>query len=74
MEMISQLCKQEFSSLLIGFFVLLSSVIAIYEIIGRFSKIIGRPVIWAREKERDHNLLLQTVKRVNTIRDRKSVV
>ena len=68
MEMISQLCKQEFSSLLIGFFVLLSSVIAIYEIIGRFSKIIGRPVKWAREKERDHNLLLQTVKWVNTIR------
>lgn len=67
MEIISALLKQDLPSLLTGLFILLSSMIAIYEIIGRFSKMIGRPVRWAREKERDHDLLLQTAKKVTLL-------
>ena len=69
MEIITELFKQDFPSLIIGFFVILSSIIAIYEIIGKFSKIIGRPVKWVREKENDHNLLLQTVKKVDILQE-----
>ena len=64
MEILTELLKLDFSSLIIGSFVLLSSIIAIYEIVGKFSKIIGKPVKWVRQKESDHNLLLQTMKKV----------
>lgn len=67
MEIITELFKLDFSSLFIGFFIILSSVIAIYEIIGKFSKIIGKPVKWIRKKDNDHELLLQTVERVETL-------
>lgn len=53
MEIITQLFKQDFSSFFIGCFFILSAVIAIYSIIGKFSEIIGRPVKWVREKEND---------------------
>lgn len=67
MELIKELSNQNFPTLLIGIFVILSSIIAIYEIIGKFSKIIGKPVKWVREKENDHSLLLKTVKRVDEL-------
>lgn len=69
MEIITELFKQDFPSLIIGFFVILSSIIAIYEIIGKFSKIIGRPVKWVREKENDHDLLMQTIKKVDVLQE-----
>lgn len=67
MEIITELFKQDFSSLFVGFFLILSFIIAIYEIIGRFSKIIGKPVKWVSEKGNDHTLLLQTVERVEIL-------
>ncbi len=67
MEILSDLFKQDFSSLILGFFVIISSIIAIYEIIGKFSTIIGKPVKWIRKKDNDHELLLQTVERVETL-------
>lgn len=67
MEIITELFKQDFSSLILGFFVIISSIIAIYEIIGKFSTIIGKPVKWIRKKDNDHELLLQTVERVEAL-------
>lgn len=67
MGIIFELFKQDVSSLIIGLFVVLSSIIAIYEIIGKFSQIIGKPVKWVREKENDHNLLLQTIQNVDKL-------
>lgn len=67
MEILSDLFKQDFSFLILGFFVIISSIIAIYEIIGKFSTIIGKPVKWIRKKDNDHELLLQTVERVETL-------
>ena len=67
MEIITELFKLDFSSLIVGFFIILSSIIAIYEIIGKFSKIIGKPVKWVRQKENDHLLLLQTIENVDVL-------
>lgn len=72
MEVITELFKLDISSLFIGFFIILSSIIAIYEIIGKFSKIIGRPVAWVREKENDHNLLIQTTKKIEKLEEKHS--
>ena len=60
MDIITQLFKLDITSLLIDFFIILSAAIAIYEIIGKFSKIIGKPVKWVRKNEEDHKLLMQT--------------
>ncbi len=67
MEIITEFFKQDLSSLIIGLFVILYSIIVIYEIVGKFSKMVGKPVGWIRNKENDHILLLQTVERVETL-------
>lgn len=69
MELITQLYKQDIPSLIFGIFIVISAIITIYEIIGKFSKIIGKPVKWVREKEKDHALLLQTIKRVDILQE-----
>lgn len=67
MEIITELLKLDFPSLIVGFFILLSSIIATYEIVGKFSKIIGRPVKWVREQENDHCFLIQTAKKLDDL-------
>ena len=57
---LTSLFKLDFPTVIIGVFIILSACIAVYEIIGKFSKIIGKPVKWVRDKEKDQ--------------DRKSVV
>lgn len=67
MEVITELFKQDISSLIISCFIIISAIIAIYELIGKFSQIIGKPVRWVREKECDHNLIIQTTERLNEL-------
>lgn len=67
MEAVTILLKQDISSSVVTLFVLLSAVIAMYEIIGKFSKMIGRPVKWVRRKEDDHNLIIRTIKELNQL-------
>lgn len=69
MDIITELCKQDIPSLIFGVFIVISAIITVYEIIGKFSKIIGKPVKWVREKENDHALLLQTIKRVDILQE-----
>lgn len=73
MDLITELYKQDIPSLIFGIFIVISAIITIYEIIGKFSKIIGKPVKWVREKEKDHALLLQTIKRVDILQEEHDV-
>lgn len=68
MEIIKELFAVDFPVFIITVFILISSVIFIYETIGRFSKIIGRPVKWVRYKERDHELLINTIEEVTELK------
>lgn len=67
METIKELFEQDFSSIITGCFIILSAIIAMYTIIGKFSKIIGKPVKWVSEKDKDHETLVQTVKRIDIL-------
>ena len=69
MEEIINIFKLDFPTIIIGIFVVLSAIIAIYEIIGKFSKIIGKPVKWVRDKEKDHKLLIQTFKELKDLEE-----
>lgn len=62
MEIFKELFQLNIPYIIIGILVILSVAIALYEMIGKISKIIGKPVKWVREKEKDHELILQTSK------------
>lgn len=55
-------------------FMLLAGGIAIVEIIGKVSKIIGKPVKWVRKKEEDHELLMETVNKVSSLEDKDDII
>ena len=57
-------------TIIIGIFVILSAIIAVYEIIGKFSKIIGKPVKWVREKDNDHKLLIDTANGLKELQEK----
>lgn len=66
---LTSLFKLDFPTVIIGVFIILSACIAVHEIIGKFSKIIGKPVKWVRDKEKDHELLMQTSKELNELKE-----
>lgn len=65
MEIIIELFSQDLSSAVIGLFLIMSGIIAIADIIGKFSVLIGKPVRWIQNKEKDHELLIRTVEELN---------
>ena len=57
MEAIRELLKLDFTAIILAVFIIMSGIIAIYSIIGKFSEIIGKPVKWVKQRQIDHNLL-----------------
>lgn len=70
MEMITELFKQDFPSIITGVFVILSAIIAIYTIVGKFSEIIGKPVKWIKSKNDDHALVINTAKELKILQEK----
>ena len=60
MTAIQNLTEIDFVSWLITGFMIFSIIIAAYEIICKFSKIIGKPIGWIRSQEKDHDLIIET--------------
>lgn len=71
MELISELFKQDISSLISGIFIILSGIIAMVSIIGKFSEIIGKPVRWIQNKNSDHMLLQQSVEKMAMLQNQQ---
>ena len=61
MEILEQLINIDYSSFIFTCFVIMSGFISGYTIIGKVSEIIGKPVKWVREKQKDHKLLIDTI-------------
>ena len=74
MEAITELFKQDIPSLCIGLFILLSAFIAMYEIIGKISEIVGKPVRWVKKKNEDHELLKNTINKVANLEKKDDVI
>ena len=60
MEAITELFRLDILSVFTGLFLILSAIIAMTTIIGKFSEIIGKPVKWIKKKNEDHELLIKT--------------
>lgn len=70
MEPVIELFKLDLSSIVIGLFYLLSAVIAMSAIIGKFSELIGKPVRWMKKKQEDHDLLIQTARNLDLLQQK----
>ena len=62
MDAITELFKQDFPSIILGIFIIMSGIIAVYEIVCRFFSIFGKPIGVMKQRKADHELLLKTVK------------
>lgn len=70
MEEILELSKINASEILIGIFIILSAFVSIFTLLSKVSEIVGKPFKWVRDKNADHELLVQTVKNVSELQER----
>ena len=70
MSQILELFKQDFSSLILGIFVIMSGFIAIYEIVCKFLSIFGKPIGIMKQRKADHEILLNTVKNLEELHNK----
>lgn len=68
MDSITLLFKQDIPSIILGIFIVMSAIIAVFSIIGKFSEIIGKPVKWIQKKNQDHELLMKTIQSLTALK------
>ena len=70
MEAINELLELDITSFILGVFIVMSGIIAMYTIIGKFSEVIGKPVKWVRQRQIDHDLLTKNAKDIKDLKDK----
>lgn len=70
MDMIKKIFELDFVAIILGIFIIMSAVISIATIIGKFSEIIGRPVKWVRTRQMDHELIIKNTEAIKELSDR----
>lgn len=69
MDIFTNLSHIDFSLFLLSAFIIISSIIFACEIIEKFSKLIGRPVKWVQNNEKDHYLLTENTRELNELKE-----
>lgn len=69
MDTIKNLLDVDFVSFLIVCFIIMSGVISVSTIIGKFSEIIGKPVKWVKKYSEDRELLIKTSEGLHQIQN-----
>ncbi len=57
MEWLNDLLEVDFIAMISGIFIIMSVVIAIVQIVGKFFEIIGRPIGWFKKRQIDHEAI-----------------
>ena len=70
MNELKALLELDFAAFILAVFVIMSGVIAVYTIIGRFSEVIGKPVKWVKQRQVDHDLLEKNKKDIKDLKDK----
>ena len=70
MNELNALLKLDITAFISTAFVIMSGVIAMYTIIGKFSEVIGKPVKWVKQSKIDHDLLEQNEKAIKALSDK----
>lgn len=70
MEAIKALFELDFTAVILTVFIIMSGIIAMHAIIGKFSEIIGMPVKWVRQQHIDHDLLEKNKKAIQDLKNK----
>lgn len=70
MEEISNLLKLDIAPLIYGILIVMSGIVTIVSIIGKFSEIIGKPVSWIKKRNTDHVLTLQNAMAIKELSEK----
>lgn len=70
MNELKALLGLDFTAFILIVFVIMSGIIAMYTIIGKFSEVIGKPVKWVKQRQVDHDLLEQNKKDIKALSDK----
>lgn len=70
MEAIKALFELDFTAVILAVFIIMSGIIAMYTIIGKFSEVIGKPVKWVRQRQVDHDLLEKNKNDIKNLSDK----
>lgn len=71
MNAIQELLNLDITSVFSGIVIILFSIVAMYELIGKVSIIINKPVSWVRKKNEDHELLMQTISNLSNLTEKQ---
>ncbi len=70
MNELKALLELDFTAFILAVFVIMSGVIAVHTIIGKFSEVIGKPVKWVKQRQVDHDLLEKNKKDIKDLKDK----
>ena len=70
MNEIKALLELDFTAFILTIFVVMSGIIAMYTIVGKFSEVIGKPVKWVKRNQFDHDLLETNKKDIKALSDK----
>ena len=70
MNELKTLLELDFTAFILSIFIVMSAIIAIYNIIGKFSEVIGKPVKWVKQRQLDHDLLEKNKDDIKTLSDK----
>lgn len=70
MNPITELAEIDFIAFLLTAFIIISAVVAITTMIGKFFKIIGKTLKWFNKQNQDHELLITTTNTLNELQKR----
>ena len=70
MNELKALLELDFTAFILSIFIVMSGIIAIYTIIGKFSEVIGKPVKWVKQRQVDHDLLEKNANDIKALADK----
>ena len=71
MNAIQELLNLDITSVFSRIVIILFAIVAMYELIGKVSIIINKPVSWVRKKNEDHELLMQTISNLSNLTEKQ---
>lgn len=70
MDILEELFKLDFVAIVLGIFIIMSAIISIVTIVGKFSEVIGKPVKWVKSRQTDHELILKNTEAIKELSER----
>lgn len=67
LETLSKLLVQNFPSVILSLFLIMAGMTTVFEIVGKFSKAVGKPVKWIQDEENLRKLTIQNTQAIEEL-------